>query len=548
MVITELYIKNFGKFKEQYIYLKDGIQVISGENEFGKSTIHAFIRAMLFGLERGRGRAAAKDVFSRYEPWENPGYYAGAMHFSCGGRNFRLERNFARAVRSVSLVCEDDGEELSVEQGDLDMLLGGMSQGLFDSTVSVGQLQAEPGQELYETLENRAANYFESGSGEIDIASAMQSLREKQRNTEKAIREEEAKQETEREKLRSECMYLERDMQALQSEYDEKQMQLEELRSREDSASGKEYADEEWRVSYRGEDQPEEESAVSGKGLIRMGIVGGLAGAAGFLWSFFLSRTGQPVSSTPFAVIAAVISVAGIVLLLAGIVLHVRERRRERPGVQERSSKQEWNSMQERPGVQGQDGQGAARDAQRRLQGELDHIRSVWKEKEIRCGNLKEQSEDYEISETRKMLLRKQKALILAEETLKKAAREMGDQTARLMNRRASEIFADITGGAYQLLRIDADRHLSVWDGVRSIPAERLSRGTIEQIYLAVRLAAADVLLEEPMPVILDDVFAFYDDKRLEAALKWLSGQGKQVIIFTCHKREEEIVKRVVYS
>ena len=56
------------------------------------------------------------------------------------------------------------------------------------------------------------------------------------------------------------------------------------------------------------------------------------------------------------------------------------------------------------------------------------------------------------------------------------------------------------------------------------------------------------MLLEEPVPLILDDVFAFYDDKRLESALKWLSTQGKQVIIFTCHKREEEIAKRVVYS
>ena len=62
------------------------------------------------------------------------------------------------------------------------------------------------------------------------------------------------------------------------------------------------------------------------------------------------------------------------------------------------------------------------------------------------------------------------------------------------------------------------------------------------------RLAAADILLEEPVPLLLDDVFAFYDDKRLESALKWLSSQEKQVIIFTCHKREEEIVKRFVYS
>ena len=54
MKITELYIKNFGRFSEQHFYIKDGVQVIYGENEYGKSTLQAFIRAMLFGMERGR--------------------------------------------------------------------------------------------------------------------------------------------------------------------------------------------------------------------------------------------------------------------------------------------------------------------------------------------------------------------------------------------------------------------------------------------------------------------------------------------------------------
>ena len=52
MKITELYIKNFGRFSEQHFYIKDGVQVIYGENEYGKSTLQAFIRAMLFGMER----------------------------------------------------------------------------------------------------------------------------------------------------------------------------------------------------------------------------------------------------------------------------------------------------------------------------------------------------------------------------------------------------------------------------------------------------------------------------------------------------------------
>ena len=565
MVITELYIKNFGKFTEQHFYLKDGIQVICGENEFGKSTLHAFIRAMLFGLERGRGRAAAKDGFSRHEPWENPGYYAGVMRFSCGGRNFRLERNFARATRRAYLVCEDDGEELSVEQGDLNMLLGGMTPGLFDSTVSVGQLQTEPGQELYEVLENRAANYFETGSGEMDISAALRILREKQRDTEKAIREEEAAQEAEREKLRMECTYLERDMQALQCEYDEKQERLEALKNRKSSGMMREEtetdrAEAEERETYQA-DEAQTERIVSGRSLIRMGLVGLLAGAAGFLWSFFLSGADAPVPSAPFAVISGVIAGAGILLLLAGVYTRSRERRdagsrgsrtRERAaagGPVQRNSWMEHLSEIRGEGIHDAEIHDAEiRDAERRIQGELDHIRSVWKDKEIRCGNLREQCEEYEPGDARKKLGRRLEALALAENELKSAAREMGDLTARTVNRRASEIFAAITDGAYKSLRMDEERHLSVWDGARNIPAERLSRGTIEQIYLAVRLAAADVLLEEPVPVILDDVFAFYDDKRLESALKWLSRQGKQVIIFTCHKREEEIVKRVVYS
>lgn len=533
MVIRELYIKNFGKFTERHFYLKDGVQVISGENEFGKSTLHAFIRAMLFGLERGRGRAAARDAFTRYEPWGDPGSYAGVMRFTCGGRNFRLERSFARAAQRASLVCEDDGEELSLEHGDLDMLLGGMSAALFDSTVSVGQLQAQPGQELYEALENRAANYFEAGSGEIDIAAAFRLLKERQRSVEREMREQEASREKEQERVRLECRYLERDMQALQDEYEEKRRRMEKLGDPEKTEA----------VREGGQQAGDAGSmkSVSGPGnLIRMGAVGVLAGAAGFLWSMFLKNAVHTLPSAPFAGVSAVVAAAGILLLAAGIAADVKARRR--------GAGAEGVRLGEKTGQRETEGNAKSREEARRLQGEMDHIRSAWKEKEIRCANLREQCEECRDNDTLRILRRRQQALALAEETLEKTAAEMGDQTAGILNRRASEIFSAFTDGAYQSLRMDGERRVSVWDGVRNIPAERLSRGTIEQIYLAVRLAAADILLDEPVPLILDDVFAFYDDKRLESALKWLSSQGKQVIIFTCHKREEEIAKRVVYS
>ena len=69
MKITELILKNFGKFTNKQILLSDGINIIYGENESGKTTLHTFLKGMLFGMERKRGRAAATDTFRTYEPW-----------------------------------------------------------------------------------------------------------------------------------------------------------------------------------------------------------------------------------------------------------------------------------------------------------------------------------------------------------------------------------------------------------------------------------------------------------------------------------------------
>ena len=545
MKITELYLKNFGKFHEKHFYIRDGVQIIYGENEFGKSTIHAFVRAMLFGLERGRGRAAGKDAFSRYEPWENPGSYAGVMRFCCGGRAFRLERSFGRLERRVSLVCEDDGEELSVEHGDLDMLLGGLTAASFDSTVSIGQLQASPGQELSEALKNYAANYYETGGGEIDLNSALQTLRDRRKETERCLREAEADREGKRSRLIQECRYLERDMESLRSEFEDKRRQA---------------AEAEWTGSRRAQEKPEKETGgVSKEGqrgasvppgrLLAAGAGGVAAGALGLVWSQFLSGMTGFSGAAPMALIGGLILAVGIIFLAAGVRSYVRERREEersddgraageentRKGEREEEADDSRDILQEENGNSELD----------RLRWEMDRIRSEWKEKQVRRDNLKEQADEIEPGAEEKRLEFRKKALQLAEEKMKGAAESLGRQTSGRLNRRASEIFSELTGGRYRGVSVGEKMEITAWDGERNIRADRLSRGTLEQIYFSVRMAAAELLLEEPMPVLLDDTFAFYDEKRLESVLKWLSSQKRQVIIFTCHKREQEILDKV---
>lgn len=503
MVIRELYIKNFGKFSEQTFRFTDGVQVISGENEWGKSTLHAFIRAMLFGMERKRGKAAARDDFTRYEPWDGAGVYGGVMRFSCGGRNFRLERRFSRGAKYSSLVCEDDGEELSVEQGDLEMLLGGMTPAVFDSTVSIGQFMAEPGQELARSLKNYTANYYETGGAEVDLNGAVETLRGKRKEAERALYAAKKKEEQRQRELLLECRYLETDMEQLRSQYDSLEERLEKGAS-----------------ERQAKPEAEGQAGLSGeaRGMTGTGAAGIFAGILGTAWSF-LGGSGQwdgPGGALRF--VSLFILAVGLVLFSLGIFRWSRNRKPEKNFEEKNGSETEilWH---------------------------MERIRAEWKEKEVRCGNLREQAEEPETGEAVRLLERRINVLETAEKELTEAARNMGSESAGRFHARTSEIFRSVTQEAYQELKISRELDIAVWDGERWISADRLSRGTLEQIYFAVRMAASELLLEEPLPVILDETFAFYDDKRLESALKWLSRQQRQVIIFSCQKREENMLR-----
>lgn len=528
MVIRELYVKNFGKLTEKHFYLRDGVQVISGENEFGKTTLHMFVKAMLFGLERGRGRAAAKDDFTKYEP-RSGGCYAGVMRFVCGGRRFRLERTFGTGMKnskSATLICEDDGEELSVAHGDLEMLLGGLNAELFDSTVSVGQLKSRPGQALSDALENYAANYYETGGTELDLSGAVQALREKRKKTDRAIREETEKEEQKKRKMLQECEYLEEDMDNIQREYEEKKQEWVLL---EKNIKSQEEEIEIDRDKMLSDEKDENRSRY----FIAAGLGGIFTGAAGFLWSMFMAGQ-SAVSSAPFAWIAAFVSVIGVCALAAGIYeagRKFRKRKKKEDGDMPLNGPDKDYEIKKR--------------RKQQIEWQMEHLRLEWKEKEIRCRNVQEQCNDLKNSEVIQRMEERREALMMAEEILVQTAKETSDVISRKLNVRASEIFSEITDGKYRSMDMQKGIGISVWDGINRISADRLSSGTLEQIYFSVRMAASEMLLEEPMPVILDDAFAFYDDKRLESVIKWLSRQKKQVIILSCHSREAKLLEQL---
>ena len=113
------------------------------------------------------------------------------------------------------------------------------------------------------------------------------------------------------------------------------------------------------------------------------------------------------------------------------------------------------------------------------------------------------------------------------------------------LNEVSSEILCAITDGKYDCIFIDENTNIYLLQGAQKISVGQVSRGTMEQIYFALRMAAAELMYEEEFPVILDETFAYYDERRLENTLRWLAENKRQIILFTCQRRELEMLRKL---
>ena len=77
-------------------------------------------------------------MYTKYEPWNSASFYSGEMEFEVGGKDFGLERNFYHREKQTTLISRQDGELLSEEYGDLQMLLGGLNKEMYEILYSAG--------------------------------------------------------------------------------------------------------------------------------------------------------------------------------------------------------------------------------------------------------------------------------------------------------------------------------------------------------------------------------------------------------------------------
>ena len=187
------------------------------------------------------------------------------------------------------------------------------------------------------------------------------------------------------------------------------------------------------------------------------------------------------------------------------------------------------------------------------LETEINNLKIKNNKLELQKENIEPQLENlscleeelYSFKEQYEELKKNNTSIELVKMLLARAYDNMKNSVSPVFTEKLSKNIETITRGKYCKLNFNDEQGLIVeLENGNYIPAERLSTGTIDQLYLSLRLAMLDEISNEKVPIILDESFAYYDDERLKNILIYLINEfrDRQIIIFTCSHREKDIL------
>ena len=624
MIIKDIQITNFGKFNHKSLPLEPGLNIIYGENEAGMTTLHTFIRGMLFGIEKQRGKASGKDLYSKYEPWDNPSNYQGMMRIENDGVTYRIERNFSRQYKSFKVINEDMGVELSPEE--IDDLFMGLDESCYYNTISISQLGSATDKELEVILKNYAANLGSTKSMEINIKEAFADLdaQKKKIMQDNKIGQEEIIQKS-LNNAKEQLELSEREQQTIIASVEQKKetaarfserkkelstldkKRLEEL-EKHNSRKDKLYQDV---MSYTSDvekntatlDKIKEHKAELERQMLEKGIDN--SETMENLYDKVINRSNMPVAFIIMALafIGAAIGFAmgsiqflafreywikpavclcgAIVCLLLAVIRYYMNKKRKKKKLealkelrlvldrleaakheelytkrQLDSKREALNNTQEQI-LKEEEWETDAEDYSEDIKEIEEKEREIndviskarWALEQKKENDIQTEKRIEELEERLKNIQNAKmeiEAIEEAKRSIEDIAGEIRNSFGKKLNERASYYMSKITNGKYNRLTIDEKLNITINSKKALISALKLSKGTIEQVYMALRLAAADIIFDkDKKPILLDDAFVMYDNKRMGNTLKFMAENMEQVILFSCHTREKVMADKL---
>ena len=589
MRIKELKINGFGKLENKDIKLTDNINVIYGENEAGKSTLLKFITGMFYGLSKNKNGQSVPDI-ERFKPWKKE-EFSGKIKYELDNHEvFEVYRDFKKknpAIYNENL--DDISKQFNIDKTNGNQFFYdqiGIEEEIFNSSVITKQAEVKLDEKSKNSIIQKISNILGTGEDNTSYNKVVSKLKKKliedvgtDNSKDRPINIVNKRlQEIEKEKnklveYQGQKFEIEEILQDKKIRIIEEKERLDTLRLANINLEKVKADETKINVAKELVKDTEEEIIELKKEKNRDNITKDNKVSKYYI-VFFIILCIFSVMGCIFLenVILKIIPILFSMIIFLLLIFKNKKRKLE--------IKQKKNEYKEKLEL--------LVDKQKKQEQELLKLEKDYKNVIIEiCNkyNIKNSNTIIEkISETERNIneltlsvhtiemdnqniLKKLENYVELEEELENlkadkkeleqkrfeiqkalnilevAYNKMKEEITPKFTEKLSKTIEKISNSKYRKVRINTLGEIIVEDkNGEYVNAENLSIGTIDQIYLALRLASIEEITKEKMPIILDEAFAYYDNERLKNILKYLNDEynENQIIIFTCTRREIE--------
>ena len=602
MEINFLKINGFGKIKNKEINLNKKINLIYGKNEAGKTTLLKFIPSMLYGISKNKNGKEISD-FDKYKPWDE-NEFSGKIIYTLDNKDkFEVFRDFSKKnpkiynenledISGEFSINKTKGNQFFYEQTNID------EETLFSTAIAEQQGVALP-QSSQNILTQKIANMLSTGDDNISYKKVMANLSKKQveevgteRTTGRPINNilKEIKiLEDEKNKIEN-CEYdskskkeeinsLEKENDKIKTEVkiyeeikkikEEEKIEEEKIKIKNEIKSDCENKINKLKNEIKNKKEINNKKIKNNKNILNIILMGTL-----IILNILINiiKFSKIIGYTVIILTVAYLIINLIIFILNKNKLNKKEKinnlekikiENEIEILEEniKSTEKEINEIKNKFNNEIEI-DNLFNDNLKEINYNIDYLEKQLNLNLIRINtiNIEEKNINEKIDnkiayeekleylyEQKKELEELNKIINLAKETLEESYDEIKRNITPKFTKELSNNIEMISDGKYKKANFNSDTGLTIEaENGEYIECNKLSIGTIDQLYLSLRLSATKEITEETIPIILDESFAYFDNQRLENVIKYLdSNYNNQIIIFTCTNREKEILDKL---
>ena len=605
MKVEEIKINAFGTLKNKEINLSDKINIIHGKNESGKSTLLTYIKTAFYGISRNKNGKEISD-YDKYKPWSGEEFSGKIKYTLDNGEQFEIFRDFNKKNPKIyNAKLEDVTNQFNIDKKEGSQFFFeqvGIDENIFTSTIMAEQLEVKLSEQRQNILIQKIANIAGTGNSNMSYNKAKDRLNKKQldevgteRTQGKPINILKNKIKNIEQILGKLNLYkenksiIEQNKIKLKNKIREQEQRKELIKQI--SELNEKIIIETEKANYKRNIKEEKESRIqeliNEKNKLIQENKNNKTNNKLFIIIFFV------LISLLIANIVIIknkfITYTTLILVGAEIVIYYlakaqKEKRKkeviknntdlintkiellekekevieEEIKTEENELKAEKEHIKNKYNIELYDIENSKNDLEQ-ITNEINEGKIKLNTLEIEEKGISSQLEELitlqeeheNLSEQLKEIEQKNYEINLAKEFLEKAYEKMKINITPKFTENLSQTIKNITNDKYSKVNINDENGLIIeMQNGEYVSAEKLSIGTIDQLYLSLRMSMVEEISKEKMPIILDEAFAYYDDERLENILKYLIERfnNHQLIIFTCTNREKEILNKLNYK